>query len=89
MSDTMIVSVLAPTIATILGGVGYVLKKKFDDTIKTRNERRAKIEERQDRMEEDLNMMQSMLASCDNPDCKVRPMFAEYLRKRTQKINNN
>lgn len=98
MTDTMIVSVIAPTITTILAGIGYLFKKKIDsierkrdEETKERNERRDKIEERQDRMEEDLTAMQGMLASCDNPDCKVRPLFAKYLLDRANKkrLDNN
>lgn len=89
MNDTMIVSVIAPTIATICAGIGYLVKRKLDrmeksreEETKERNERRDKIEKRQDNMEKDLRTMQSMLASCDNPECKIRPLFAKYLLDR-------
>lgn len=84
MTETMITAILAPSIATILGGLGWAIKRKIDQTIKERDERRNKIEQRQDNMEKDLRTMQAMLASCDNPDCKVRPLFAEYLLNRAK-----
>lgn len=86
--------IIAPIVTALIAGVGFLVKhwlnqaeKKRQAEIAERNERRDKIEQKQDEMEQDLNTLLAMLSSCDKQDCKVRPLVVNYLLERAKKKN--
>lgn len=93
MSESAYIYVIGPLVAGLIGGVSFLFKKwlennekKRDEELNERNLRREQIEsrlqlaeKRQERTEKKLNMIISIVLSCDNPNCPTRPKLAKWL----------
>lgn len=89
MSETMIVSVIAPVVMAIVGGVGWFIKhqlekveKKHETEIEERNKEREHIKTDIKDLQEDVRNIASIVIGCEHPNCPSRKKLAEY-------FNNN
>lgn len=89
MSETMIVSVIAPVVMAIVGGIGWFIKhqlekveKKHETEIEERNKEREQIKTDIKDLQEDVRNIASIVIGCEHTNCPSRKKLAEY-------FNNN
>lgn len=80
--------VVMALVAAIISGIGWLVKhwwNRKEEERKTemeeRNKRREAIEDRLTKVEKDSKMFQSMILSCEHPDCQVKKALADYFKK--------
>lgn len=94
MSETMIVSVIAPVVLSIVGGIGWFIKhqlekveKKHDNEIEERNKEREQIKTDIKDLQEDVRNIASIVIGCEHPNCPSRRLLAEYYKNKGDKSN--
>lgn len=87
--ETWIVSVIAPSVITILGGIGWFVKYKLEQVekkrikeIEERNIERDKIKSDLEDLKQDVNSYMSIILKCKNPDCPSKPELSEYFQNK-------
>lgn len=103
MTDTMITAVLAPSVAAVITGLGYLgkryidaIERKRNEALKDRDAARQKIideietlkKELED-LKKDYTYLQCQLLECDNPGCSAKKRWAEYLCRKMKIANND
>lgn len=88
MIELLSKEVIILIITTIAGGNGWLVKNwwnRKEEERKTemeeRNKRREAIENRLTKVEKDSKMFQSMILSCEHPECQVKKALADYFKK--------
>lgn len=88
MMELLSKEVIILIITTIAGGIGWLVKnwwnRKEEERkaeIEERNRRRDIIEGRLSKVEKDSKMFQSMILSCEHPECQVKKALADYFKK--------
>ncbi|MCQ2299749.1 MAG: hypothetical protein MJZ81_06465 [Bacteroidales bacterium] len=93
--------VISPILTAVLGGITWIIKRRVEESdkkhaeeIEERNQRRKEIEEKIERSDKrikglrtDLTKMQSIILSCDKPDCPTKKRLADYLDKKAEEID--
>lgn len=94
MSETMIVSVIAPVVLSIVGGIGWFIKhqlekveKKHDNEIEERNKEREQIKTDIKDLKEDVRNIASIVIGCEHPNCPSRKLLAEYYKNKSKADN--
>lgn len=94
MSETMIVSVIAPVVLSIVGGIGWFIKhqlekveKKQEAQMQERNIEREAIKNDIKDLQEDVRNIASIVIGCEHPNCPSRKLLAEYYKNKSEKGN--
>lgn len=94
MSETMIVSVIAPVVLSIVGGIGWFIKhqlekveKKQEAQMQERNKEREQIKTDIKDLQEDVRNIASIVIGCENPNCPSRRKLADYFNNKWKKSN--